>query len=35
MHTPELCNKLVKVTVEDRDIEVVEKGKYPLFQFHL
>lgn len=27
MHTPELCNKLVKVTVEDRDIEVVEKDE--------
>ena len=26
MHTPDLCNKIVKVTADDREIEVVEKG---------
>ena len=27
MHSPDLCNKVVKVTADDREIEVVEKGK--------
>ena len=26
MHSPDLCNKIVKVTADDREIEVVEKG---------
>ena len=26
MHTPDLCNKIAKVTADDREIEVIEKG---------
>ena len=26
MHSPEFCNKIVKLTADDREIEVIEKG---------